>query len=212
MDVVLAGIAAYLIGAISASYLITKKVKKIDIRQHGSGNAGATNTLRVLGKGPAILVLALDALKGVIAVWLGIFAEWIFQGTGLSFFEGYPGWIPAICGLMAILGHNWPVYYHFRGGKGVATTIGVIASLVFFPAVYVGIIAILSIVITRYVSLGSLIFAIFTPFLVFMTLDYYEHPMPYFYLTCVVGLMSLWRHRTNVKRLILGNESKLGQK
>ncbi|MBB6449022.1 glycerol-3-phosphate acyltransferase PlsY [Geomicrobium halophilum] len=212
MDVLIAGLLAYLLGSISFSYVITKKVKKIDIRQHGSGNAGATNTLRVLGKGPAIVVLALDSLKGVIAVWFGFWSESMFMGTGLALFEGYPGWAPAISGLLAIFGHNWPIYYRFRGGKGVATTAGVIGALIFFPAIYIGIVAILTVAITRFVSLGSLIFAITTPFLVLLTLDHYGHPWPYFYLACVVGGMSLWRHRTNIKRLIQGNESKLGQK
>lgn len=162
MDVILAGIIAYLIGSISFSYIFVKKIKKVDIRKHGSGNAGATNTLRILGKGPAILVLLLDAVKGIVAVLLGFLMELLFLSSGLSFFDQYSGWTPAICGLLAILGHNYPVYYQFKGGKGVATTIGVIATLVFFPAIYVGIVAILAIVITRYVSLGSLIFAFFT--------------------------------------------------
>ncbi|SDI29221.1 glycerol-3-phosphate 1-O-acyltransferase PlsY [Natribacillus halophilus] len=211
MDVLIAGVMAYLLGSLSFSYIITQKVKKVDIRQYGSGNAGATNTLRVLGKGPAILVLALDCIKGILAVWFGHGAEAVFMGTGLSLFEGYPGWAPAICGLLAIFGHNWPIFHRFRGGKGVATTIGVIAALIFFPAVYVGIVAILAVVLTRYVSLGSIIFAAGTPFLVFFTMDYYDHPWPYFYLACVVGVMSLWRHRTNMQRLVRGNESKLGQ-
>ncbi|GAJ98729.1 glycerol-3-phosphate 1-O-acyltransferase PlsY [Geomicrobium sp. JCM 19055] len=212
MDIILAGIIAYLIGSISFSYIFVKKIKKADIRKLGSGNAGATNTLRVLGKGPAILVLLLDALKGAVAVFIGFLAEMVFINTGLSFFEQYSGWTPALSGLLAILGHNYPIYYGFRGGKGVATTIGVIATLVFFPAIYVGIVAILAIVLTKYVSLGSLIFAFFTPFFVFLTMNHYDHPISYFFLTCVVGIMSIWRHRTNIQRLLSGTESKLGQK
>ncbi|AXF54872.1 glycerol-3-phosphate 1-O-acyltransferase PlsY [Salicibibacter kimchii] len=211
MDVLIAGLMAYLLGSLSVSYIITQKIKKVDIRQYGSGNAGATNTLRVLGKGPAILVLALDCLKGIIAVWFGFWAESLFSGTGLSLLEGNEGLAPAISGLLAIFGHNWPVFHRFRGGKGVATTIGVIAALIFFPAIYVGIVAILAVVLTRYVSLGSIIFALATPFLLLFTMDHYGHPWPYFYLACVVGAMSLWRHRTNIQRLVTGNESKLGQ-
>lgn len=144
-------ILSYLLGSVSFSLLAGKLLKGIDIRQHGSGNAGATNTLRVLGKGPAIGVLALDVLKGIVAVWLG---RWL---------GGDNVWIPILCGLLVIVGHNWPVYFGFKGGKGIATTIGVLATLAFWPALFAGIFAILAIAVTRYVSLGSLIFTALTP-------------------------------------------------
>ncbi|KHF40352.1 glycerol-3-phosphate 1-O-acyltransferase PlsY [Halalkalibacter okhensis] len=191
----------YLLGSLSFSYIIAKKIKKVDIRQHGSGNAGATNTLRVLGLGPALLVLALDVLKGIVAVWIGV-----------TFAPDDTGLFPALAGLAAILGHNWPVYYGFKGGKGVATTIGVIATVVFFPALFAGIVAIGSIVVTRYVSLGSILFVILTPIFAFFLLDYYGYPVIYGYLAIVVALLSVWRHRTNIKRLLGGTESKIGQK
>jgi glycerol-3-phosphate acyltransferase PlsY len=194
-------IIGYLLGSISFSYIIAKKIKKVDIRQHGSGNAGATNTLRVLGLGPALSVLALDVLKGVIAVWLG--AMLAPDETGL---------FPALAGFAAIIGHNWPVYYGFRGGKGVATTIGVLATLVLFPALYAGIVAIISIVFTKYVSLGSILFAILTPIITLIFLDYYGYPVMYAYLAVVVALLSIWRHRTNIQRLLSGSESKIGKK
>ncbi|GAE25095.1 acyl-phosphate:glycerol-3-phosphate O-acyltransferase PlsY [Halalkalibacter wakoensis JCM 9140] len=191
----------YLLGSLSFSYIIAKKIKKVDIRQHGSGNAGATNTLRVLGLGPALCVLALDVLKGIVAVWIGV----IFSPDEL-------GWYPALAGFAAILGHNWPVYYGFRGGKGVATTIGVLATLVFFPALFAGIIAIGSIFVTRFVSLGSILFAVLTPVFTFFFLAYYDYPILYGYLTVIVAVLSVWRHRTNIKRLLAGSESKIGQK
>lgn len=192
---------SYLVGSLNFSYIIAKKIKKVDIRKHGSGNAGATNTLRVLGLGPAITVLALDVLKGIVAV---LIAAWIAPDqTGL---------FPALAGLAAILGHNWPIYYGFRGGKGVATTIGVLATLVFFPALWAGIIAILSIIFTKYVSLGSLLFAVLTPIFVFFLFPYYEYPVLYLYLAGVVAILSLWRHRANIGRLLTGTESKLGKK
>ncbi|MBP3950575.1 glycerol-3-phosphate 1-O-acyltransferase PlsY [Bacillus sp. YZJH907-2] len=191
-------IFSYLLGSISFSYLIAKKIRKVDIRQHGSGNAGATNTLRVLGVGPAVAVLSLDILKGIAAVWFGV----LLAPDNMGVF-------PALAGFAAIIGHNWPIYYGFRGGKGVATTIGVLATLVFLPALIAGIIAILSIIFTKYVSLGSLIFVIGTSIVTFIMGDY---PDAYFYLTIVVALLSLWRHRTNVQRLLSGNESRIGQK
>ncbi|MGM7701690.1 glycerol-3-phosphate 1-O-acyltransferase PlsY [Pseudalkalibacillus sp. Hm43] len=196
INIILAILIGYFIGSISFSYLIAKKIKKVDIRTQGSGNAGATNTLRVLGWGPAIAVLLLDASKGIVAVLL-------------SYLLGVEGWVAFLAGLFAIVGHNWPIYYGFRGGKGVATTIGVFAILVFIPALIAGGVAILTIALTRYVSLGSLFFIILTPILAaFMG----EYGTAYIILATVIGLLSLWRHRTNIQRLMKGTESKLGQK
>lgn len=189
-------VLSYLIGSISFSVVLAKLLKGIDIRQHGSGNAGATNTLRVLGKGPAIMVLVLDILKGIAAIWLGI---WLGNGSE---------WVPAICGLAAIVGHNWPIYFRFRGGKGIATTIGVMVTLSFLPALYAGIIAILCIVITRYVSLGSLIFVFLTP----IFLGLLQPINAVFWSSLVICLFAFWRHRSNIVKLVHGKENKLGSK
>ncbi|MCF6137588.1 glycerol-3-phosphate 1-O-acyltransferase PlsY [Pseudalkalibacillus berkeleyi] len=196
MNIIFAIIIGYLIGSISFSYLIAKKIKKVDIRTQGSGNAGATNALRVLGWGPAITILLLDATKGIAAV---LISNWV----------GVDSWIAFLAGLAAIIGHNWPIYYGFRGGKGVATTIGVFAILVFIPALIAGGVAILTIVLTRYVSLGSLIFMALTPILTIVMGDY---STIYIILATLIGVLSLWRHRANVHRLIKGTESKIGQK
>ncbi|MBM6995526.1 glycerol-3-phosphate 1-O-acyltransferase PlsY [Paenibacillus sp. DXFW5] len=193
---VIAVVLCYLIGSISFSVVLAKALKGIDIRQHGSGNAGATNTLRVLGKGPAILVLALDVLKGIAAVWIG---RWLGGGAE---------WTAALSGIAAIIGHNWPLYFRFRGGKGIATTIGVMATLFFFPALYAGIIAILSIVITRYVSLGSLIFVFLTP----IFLAVFGEFGPYFWTSLIICVFAFWRHRTNIVKIVHGKENKLGSK
>lgn len=191
---IVAIIVCYLLGSVSFSVLLAKLLKGIDIRQHGSGNAGATNTLRVLGTGPAILVLALDVLKGIAAVWIG---RWL---------GGDNDWMPGLCGIAAIAGHNWPVYFRFRGGKGIATAIGVQASLCFLPALYAGIIAILSIVFTRYVSLGSLIFVLLTPlFLIAM-----NYPWPVFWTSTIICVFAFWRHRSNIVKIVQGRENKLG--
>jgi acyl phosphate:glycerol-3-phosphate acyltransferase len=199
MEIIISIIVGYLLGSISFSYVFGKRIKKVDIREHGSGNAGATNTLRVLGIGPAIAVLLLDALKGIVAVLLALY----LVGDGL---------VPAAAGLAAIVGHNWPVFLRFKGGKGVATTIGVLATLVFWPALYAGIIAIISIVITRFVSLGSLLFLLFTTLFMIVFHDYFVYPIEYTYLLIVVTVLSCWRHRANISRLISGNENKIGKK
>lgn len=196
MELFLSIVIGYLLGSISFSYLLGKWLKKIDIRNYGSGNAGATNTLRVLGKGPAIAVLILDILKGIAAVLI-------------SKLIGGEEWIPFAAGLSATIGHNWPVFFNFRGGKGVATTIGVLLVLIPYPALLAGVIAIILIALTRYVSLGSLTFTVLTPiFLLFFD----RYPDSYVYVAIIFALLSIWRHRVNIKKIIQGTENKLGEK
>ncbi|AIQ19388.1 hypothetical protein H70357_23730 [Paenibacillus sp. FSL H7-0357] len=189
-------VVSYLLGSVSFSVLLARLLKGIDIRQYGSGNAGATNTLRVMGKGPAILVLVLDVLKGIAAVWLGTWAG------------GWGTWIAVACGVAAIIGHNWPLYFHFRGGKGIATTIGVMATLCFWPALIAGIIAILAIVITRFVSLGSLIFVALTPVFLLFT----EFTTPELWGSLIIAVFAFWRHRSNIVKISQGRENKIGAK
>jgi len=196
MDVVISTVIAYLLGSISFSYLITKIILKDDIRNHGSGNAGATNTLRVLGFFPAVLVLLLDVFKGVVAIGI---AAWL----------GDREWMLPFAGFMAIIGHNWPVFFGFRGGKGVATTIGVFATLFFMPSVYAGILAVALIALTRYVSLGSLLFVAAAPIFALFIGDY---PFSYVYIGLIIALLSYLRHRTNIIRLVNGTENKLGKR
>jgi glycerol-3-phosphate acyltransferase PlsY len=191
---IIAVAASYLLGSVSFSILIARWVKGIDIRQHGSGNAGATNTLRVLGKGPAAAVFLLDVAKGIAAVLIG---QWLGEGEI---------WVPILCGAAAITGHNWPIWFRFKGGKGIATTIGVMATLAFWPALLAGIIAIAAIAITRYVSLGSLIFSALLPVFILVL------SMPYelFWVSLLICVYAFIRHRTNIVKLVRGQEHKLG--
>jgi glycerol-3-phosphate acyltransferase PlsY len=188
-------IMGYVLGSLSFSYLITRRVAGIDIRQHGSGNAGATNTLRVLGKGPAIVVLLLDGLKGGLAVWI---ADWFTQGDPL---------IIALAGLGAILGHNWPCFFNFHGGKGVATTLGVTASLSIYPVLLSIVVAIVVILVTRYVSLGSLVLLSLIPIFMFFKGD----PAEFIMMAMAAGVLGYIRHTQNILRLVEGKENKLGQ-
>lgn len=192
---VIAVALSYLLGSVSFSIVIAKWVKGIDIREHGSGNAGATNTLRVLGKGPGILVFLLDIAKGVGAVGIG-------HGLGNN------EWIPALCGLAAIVGHNWPVWFGFKGGKGIATTVGAIATLSFVPALCAGLVAIAIIALTRYVSLGSLLFAALTPLFIY----FFYFSVPLLCASLIICLFAFFRHRTNIIKLLQGTENKLGAK
>ncbi|MGA8943021.1 MAG: glycerol-3-phosphate 1-O-acyltransferase PlsY [Thermoactinomyces sp.] len=186
-------IISYLVGSISFSYLFTRWLKGVDIRNYGSGNAGATNTLRVLGKGPAAIVFFLDALKGVAAVGIG------------NLFSHGDHIVMIVCGIAAVVGHNWPVFLRFRGGKGIATTVGVAASCFFAAALVSGILAILFIVVTRYVSLGSLVFTIFIP-LVMWIMDYSGLMIG---LMLIITAMAIWRHKQNISNLIRGKERKI---
>ncbi|MFC0234974.1 glycerol-3-phosphate 1-O-acyltransferase PlsY [Fictibacillus phosphorivorans] len=186
-------VVSYLIGSISFSYLLTKVLRNEDIRNHGSGNAGATNTLRVLGKKPAIAVLLLDCLKGILVV---LVAVW-FTNSSL---------IAVLCGLVAVIGHNYPVFYGFKGGKGVATAIGVFAAIAFLPSLIAGVIAIITIWISRFVSLGSIVFLILTPF--FM-LYQFNLSLEAVLASFVLSVVSIWKHRGNIARIWSGNESKI---
>ncbi|MCG7406429.1 glycerol-3-phosphate 1-O-acyltransferase PlsY [Paenibacillus sp. ACRRX] len=190
---IIAILGSYLLGSISFSVLIAKWLRGIDIRHHGSGNAGATNTLRILGKGPAIGVLLLDALKGITAVLIGHLVS-------------DASWVAVACGIAAIIGHNWPVFFRFRGGKGIATTIGVLAMLAFVPALIAGIIAIAMIIWKRYVSLGSLIFTGLTP--VFILL--FRMDTSIFIGSLLLCAFAFYRHRTNIIKLVKGTENRLG--
>lgn len=195
MNVAVAVVAGYLLGSISFSYLIAKRVAGIDIRKHGSGNAGATNTLRILGKGPGILVLLLDAVKGIAAVLL---AMWFTGGNHTAM---------ALAGVASIIGHNWPIFFGFRGGKGVATTLGVMASLSFVAFLWSALATILVIFITRYVSLGSLVFLALIPILMYVFGD----PAEFIVMALIVAVLGYVKHRENIVRLIQGKENKLGQ-
>lgn len=196
MSWILSFVISYLLGSLSFSYFIAKKLAGIDIRMHGSGNAGATNTLRVLGKGPAILVLVLDALKGLAA--LGI-TNWLTNGDPIAY---------AFAGIFAIVGHNWPIFFGFRGGKGIATTVGVSIGLSPLGFLIDGVITVLVIALTRYVSLGSLVFATLLPILLFLLA---KEPA-YGWISLFITLLAFIRHYSNIVNLLHGRERKLGDK
>ncbi|ATY84813.1 acyl-phosphate glycerol 3-phosphate acyltransferase [Kyrpidia spormannii] len=192
---ILAAVIGYLLGSISSSVLVGRWMAGIDIRQHGSGNAGATNTLRVLGQRAAAAVLVADVAKGLIAIAVAMALA--PDRTGV--------W--AVAGLFAIVGHNWPIFFGFRGGRGIATAIGVLLTLVPVPALVAGGIALIALALTRYVSLGSLLFTLLTA--VFAVVFHY--PAVEIWLTIAIAALAVWRHRDNIGRLIRGEEHRLGQ-
>lgn len=197
--IIVSAFIGYLLGSINTSLLVGKVFFKTDIREHGSGNAGATNTLRVLGKGSAIAVLIGDFLKGIIACLIGryLFGE-LIAGNGV-----YLG--QYIAGFFAVIGHNWPVFFGFKGGKGVMTTFAVI--LVFSPlaALVCLVVFIIIVAITRYVSLGSMLAA--TLFIIIAII--LNEPLPLILIGGTLVALIIIRHSENIKRLVSGNEKKI---
>lgn len=197
------GVIAYLIGSINSSILISKAVMGEDIRKSGSGNAGATNMLRTMGKKYAIITLVIDILKGVVALLLAKLAI----NLGAYDVSMY------IAGVAVVLGHNFPVFFGFKGGKGVATSLGVILILDWKIGLITLVIALLIMAISKYVSLGSIMAAVV--FIILQTVvmavsDSFD--ITRFICVLILGGLLIIRHRANIVRLLKGTENKLGSK
>lgn len=186
-------IGAYLLGSISSAVLISRLYRLPDPRDSGSGNPGATNVLRLGGKSAASMVLVCDVLKGMLPVWL-------------SYFLNINPFLLGIIGIAACLGHIYPIFFHFRGGKGVATALGALAPIGWdLSGMLIGT-WLLTVFITGYSSLGSLITALAAPMLTWLVKP--EYTMAVSMLSCLIVL----RHHDNVRRLLEGKETKIWQK
>ncbi len=196
---------AYLLGSIPTGYLATRYLKGIDIREHGSGSTGATNVLRTVGKSAAIGVLAIDLLKGSLALILVNLAYSFVPDRMLS--PDWHPWLIATVALSTIIGHSKSIWLNFTGGKSVATTLGVL--LVMNPIVALGTLASFGIVlgIWRIVSLSSICGAIAVNILMIAL----AQPLAYSIFAAIAGLYVILRHKTNIQRLIAGVEPKIGQ-
>ncbi|MDO9592450.1 MAG: glycerol-3-phosphate 1-O-acyltransferase PlsY [Erysipelotrichaceae bacterium] len=191
---ILLAMMGYAFGCIPCSYLASRAFGKIDIREYGSGNTGATNVFRVLGKKAGSIAFLGDFLKGLIPALIG------------SVVSGQDG--AAIASVFAVIGHCYPATLKFKGGKGVATSAGMIFGT--NPVIGLILVAVQFTIlfVTRYMSLASIISAILFPVLVF-----FSHPTPIYQICAIVmGVLVLYRHRTNLKNLIKGEEAKLKQK
>ena len=191
-------VLTYILGSIPFAYIYGRIFRKIDIREHGSGNIGATNVLRVLGTKAGIIVLLLDILKGFIPV--------------LIFSLLYPltQWHPVLIGIFAILGHTFTIFLKFKGGRGVATSAGVFLALSPYTITAAILIFILVVVITKYVSLGSMFAAIFLVITHTIFFLLCESSNPYiFYFTLLLSFFIIYKHKPNIKRLINGTENKI---
>lgn len=200
MKLVLALWVSYFLGAIPTAYIAGRLLKDIDIRKHGSGNVGATNVFRVLGKWPGVVVLALDILKGVVAVTL------IGDIFGLN-----QVWHRVSLALVVVAGHNWTVFLDFKGGKGIATSLGVLIGLaikiaVIRPVLLFTLLVWLAVFLsTGFVSLASIVAAVFLPIIMALT----SQTFPLVVLGVIFCVFVVVRHRPNIKRLWAGQESRV---
>ena len=195
MRMVIPIIVSYLLGSIPVGYLIVNARTGGDIRKTGSGGTGATNVSRRAGKGAGILTLILDALKGSAAV---IIATIILRDINHAL------WWIGIAGIVAILGHIFPVWLGFRGGKGVATGVGVFLILTPVAVLLSGVLFLIIVVFTRYVSLGSMIGALSMPALAWLL----NYGTPLVFTTLFGALLIIYAHRQNIQRLMTGTENK----
>jgi len=203
-EVIITGIfftaAAYLLGSLPFSLIIGKAFYGTDVRDHGSGNAGATNTWRVLGWKAGLPVLLLDISKGIAATYI----PYLF--TSVTGDQDILLWGRIICGVVAALGHIYPVFAGFRGGKAVATLFGVIIGLMALPATGSFLVFLLVFLVFRFVSLGSLLAGLSLPVMVYFLTD---HPVQLVIISLLVSVMVLITHRENIGRLVRGEETKL---
>jgi glycerol-3-phosphate acyltransferase PlsY len=213
---ILTAVGAYLLGSIPFGYLVAK-AKGIDIRSVGSGNIGATNAMRVLGKPAGIFVLVMDALKGYLAC--AILPALIYNTLAPHYFGFYTLFhnepaelqtrFTVLAGLCAVLGHNFPCWLKFKGGKGIATTAGVYLALAPWAVLVALVVFILAVLLTKYVSVGSIAAAIALPITVWVMA-----PQNLFLgiVTTALGLMAVYKHKSNIQRLMAGTENRLGKK
>ena len=191
-DYLLMSVLAYLVGSIPSGLILGKLFWHTDLRKYGSHNIGATNAWRTLGKVPGIIVFLADSLKGQAGVLLGL----SLVGTPLA---------AVIGGLLAIVGHSFSLFLRFHGGKGVATSLGVLTMLMGNVTLIVFVLWFTIVYMTRYVSLASVVAGVITPILAAL----FAYPMEYIVFTVIAALLVIVRHRENIKRLMNGTENKI---
>lgn len=196
-------LGAYLCGSIPTAYIAVYAVKRVDIRQYGSGNVGASNAMRLIGKAWGVGILLFDAIKGLVPVLLVLHV--FFNGD--SQVQRYA----LIAALAALVGHVFPVWLAFRGGKGVATGLGVMTALMPLAVAIALPVFILVVAISRYISLGSIVAAALLPGLFFI-----NHQLPadseLFVFVCIACIFVIYKHKSNIRRIFAGEENRLGEK
>ena len=208
---IIIAIIAYAIGSINFSVIISRKMAGFDLREKGSGNAGTTNVLRTVGKKAALLTLLCDILKGVVAIFVAFIAGKIVKNIDRAM-------LVQIAGLLVVLGHAFPIFFEFKGGKGVATSLGVLLLSNWQIGLICLVFALVLMILTRMVSLGSCAAAVLFPVLTLFINDNYtiltegKNGSTYFLYSLILAAIVLFNHRSNIKRILDGTENKLGAK
>lgn len=206
---IITGVIAYIMGSISFSVIFTKRFAGFDVRQKGSGNAGSTNVLRTAGKVPAILTLLCDIAKGVLAIFIAYIIAKICKcdiGKGAILVQ--------IAGICVVIGHTFPIFFGFKGGKGIATALGVLLITNWQIGLICLVFALILMALTRIVSLGSIAAAILFPVLCFFISNNYllgddSTRITYLLFGIIMAVIIVFNHRTNIQRLANGTENKL---
>ncbi len=204
---IIISVIAYFIGSINFSIIISKKFAGFDIRDKGSGNAGTTNMLRTVGRKAAIITLVLDILKGVVAIVIAYIVTLIIKDKQISHI------LLQLAGIFVIIGHTFPIFFTFKGGKAIATTLGVLLMVNWQIGLICLVFALVLMVLTRIVSVGSCAAAVLFPVLtIFIHTNYLVPHSNYLIFSIIVSVIILFNHRENIKRLMQGKENKLSFK
>lgn len=207
---IIVAIIAYLIGSVNFSILISKKMAGFDVREKGSGNAGTTNMLRSVGKKAAAITLICDILKGVVSIVIAIIVGNIVKNLDREV-------LLQIAGIAVVIGHTFPIFFGFKGGKGVATSLGVLLMSNWQIGLICLVFALVLMVLTRMVSLGSCGAAVLFPVLTLFINQHYtvltegKSGRVYFVYSVILAIIVLYNHRSNIKRILNGTENKLGK-
>ena len=202
---IIVGIIAYCLGSISSSVIISKKMAGFDVRKKGSKNAGSTNVLRTVGKKAALITLICDILKGVVAILIAVLFGNIFNVNDKVL-------LIQIAGILVIVGHTFPIFFGFKGGKGVATAIGVLLVINWQIALICIVFALVLIILTKTVSMGSIAAAILFPVLTLFITNHYIVTGNYIIFAIIIALIIVYNHRSNISRILKGEENKLRAK
>ncbi len=202
---IIVAIIAYLIGSINFSVILSKKMAGFDVREKGSGNAGTTNMLRSVGKKAAAITLVCDILKGVVAILIAMLIGNIVKSTNSAL-------LVQIAGIAVIIGHTFPIFFKFKGGKGVATSLGVLIMSNWQIGLICLVFALILMVLTQMVSVGSIAAAILYPVLTLFIPDNYIVQGNYVIYSIILAVLIVYNHRENVKRLLNGTENKISFK
>ncbi len=208
IECVIMAIVAYCIGSINFSVILSKKMAGFDVREKGSGNAGTTNMLRSVGKKAAAITLLCDVLKGIVAIVISMIVGKIVEGSNREL-------LLQVAGIAVVIGHTFPIFFEFKGGKGVATSLGILLMSNWKIGLICLVFALVLMILTRMVSLGSCVAAILFPVLTLFINDSYtiltegKNGSTYFIYSVLLAIIVLYNHRSNIKRLMNGTENRI---